>query len=82
MFRALLAHSQEALHGRRIGGYCVQFVDVGWSQDMGRLQSSHILVVLLLNYNTMMHGQQNIKLKKNNCKCCHNKIYEQKYSFG
>jgi hypothetical protein len=24
MFRALLAHPQEALHGRRIGGYCVQ----------------------------------------------------------
>jgi hypothetical protein len=24
MFRALLAHPQEALHGRKIGGYCVQ----------------------------------------------------------
>jgi hypothetical protein len=24
MFRALLAHPQEALHGHRIGGYCEQ----------------------------------------------------------
>jgi hypothetical protein len=24
MFWALLAHPQEALHGRKIGGYCVQ----------------------------------------------------------
>jgi hypothetical protein len=35
MFRALLAHPQEALHERRIGDLCA-VVDVGWSQDMGR----------------------------------------------
>jgi hypothetical protein len=74
MFRALLAHPQEALYGRKIGGYCVlkliiiscptvgiwyvlldyiwvgcewirkcsrflyvPVVDLGWSQDVGRL---------------------------------------------
>jgi hypothetical protein len=34
MFRALLAHPQEALPERRIGDCCVQ---LGWSQGMGRL---------------------------------------------
>jgi hypothetical protein len=36
---------------------CV-FVDVGWSWDVGRLQSS--CLCLLRNYVTMTHGQQNI----------------------
>jgi hypothetical protein len=38
MFRALLAHPQEALHKRRVGELCA-VVDVGWSQDVGRRQS-------------------------------------------
>jgi hypothetical protein len=36
MFRALLAHLQEALHERRFGDLCA-VVDLGWSQDVGRL---------------------------------------------
>jgi hypothetical protein len=36
MFRALLAHPQEALHKRRVGDRCVRVVDLGWSQDVGR----------------------------------------------
>jgi hypothetical protein len=40
MFRALLAHIQEALHERRIGDLCA-VVDVGWSQDVGRLVVTH-----------------------------------------
>jgi hypothetical protein len=126
-FGHYFAHPQEALHGRRLGGYCVlklliiscrtihiqyflldyigldvsesenavgfctlPVVDVGWSQDMGRLlrvdkgaaicrvdaawRACHKSVgtlgyglriaalVLLRNYVTMMHGQQNINL--------------------
>jgi hypothetical protein len=36
MYRALLAHPQEALHKRRVGDLCA-VVGVGWSHDVGRL---------------------------------------------
>jgi hypothetical protein len=39
VFRALLAHPQEALHERRIGDLCA-VVDVDWSQGMGRRKTA------------------------------------------
>jgi hypothetical protein len=44
MFRALLAHLQEALHGRRFDDLCA-VVDVGWCQDVGRQTNPHFFKI-------------------------------------
>jgi hypothetical protein len=39
MFQALVAHRQEILHKCSFGDLCA-VVDVGWSQDLGRLPNT------------------------------------------
>jgi hypothetical protein len=66
MFRALLAHPQEALHKQHLV-YCVRIMSVGCGTVavklpliLNKLNEKCITLVSVYGY-TVMHAQQNIK---------------------
>jgi hypothetical protein len=63
MFRPLLAHIQEALHERRVGGYCVlKLISSCRTICIQHVEVCIKLVVVLRNYVTVMQVNKTFTL--------------------